>query len=213
MTLMTLPRLTADDFRKGILEMCACAVEMIRLTRDAVLQRSPAGLDRVGSLGHDLHLREKRLTDHAAMQLREAPWVLGSAEHLVFAPAALERIGDSVEALARCLRSIHQDGLPFTERACTEVLTLFTRGEELLREVTSALRTGDRTILPHLRAAGVAFQTFCDEAAAQHQERLLRGACAPRASSLFFAMLDYFREIERYVRRMSTDIEKTLSAP
>jgi Na+/phosphate symporter len=209
---LTLPRLTADGLRNGILEMCAIGTEMLRLTRDAFLQHSPEGFDKVGSLGRELHFREKRLTDHVALQLREMPWSLGPAEHLAFAPASLERIGDSIEALARCLRGIHQDGIPFSERACTEILTLFTRGDELLSELTLAVRTGDRTILPRIQAAGIAFRTFCDEAAAHHQERLLRGACAPRASSLFFAMLDYFREIERYTRRVSADFEKTLPA-
>jgi Na+/phosphate symporter len=144
----TLPRLTADTLRTGILEMCAKAAEMIRLTRDAFLEHHPAGLDSVSSLGRELHLREKRLTDHVAMQLREMPWSLGRAQHLVFAPAALERIGDSVEALARCIRSIHQDGIPFSERACTEVLTLFSRASGLLQATAAAIRTGDRTSSP-----------------------------------------------------------------
>jgi len=191
--------------------MCAKAAEMIRLTRDAFLEHHPAGLDSVSSLGRELHLREKRLTDHVAMQLREMPWSLGRAQHLVFAPAALERIGDSVEALARCIRSIHQDGIPFSERACTEVLTLFSRASGLLQATAAAIRTGDRTLLPCLRAACAAFQALCEEMAAQHQDRVLEGVCAPRASSFFFAMLDYFREIERYVRRMGETAEIALS--
>ena len=123
---MTLPRLTADDLRAGVLEMCGWAAEMLRITREAFVQTPPSSLDRVGVLGRDIHLREKRLTDHVAMQLREAPWVLGSAEHLAFLPAALERIGDSAEALARCVRSIHRDDVPFSERAVTEVSALVT---------------------------------------------------------------------------------------
>ncbi len=207
---MTLPRLTADDLRAGVLEMCDWAAQMLRITREGFLQPSQASLDRVGVLGRDLHLREKRLTDHAAMQLREAPWVLGTAEHLAFLPAALERIGDSAEALARCVRSIHRDDIPFSERAVTEIASLFTWGSDLLGAIAGTVRTGDRAGLERLRKSAETYHALCDAAAAHHQERLLNGACTPRASSMFLAMVDNFREIGRYVRRMASAVEKSL---
>lgn len=146
------------------------------------------------------------------MQIREYPWSLGTAEHLAFLPAALERIGDSVEALARCTQSIHREGIPFSDRALQEVLALFSRSAALVDGIAAAIRTGERAGLSRVREAGEQFQGLCDQASAGHQERLLRGICASRASSVFLAMLDYFREIERYTRRMSLDLEKALAA-
>jgi Na+/phosphate symporter len=55
-------------------------------------------------------------------------------------------------------------------------------------------------------------QKLSDQATLAHQERLVQGECTPRASSLFLAMLDSFREIERYTRRMSRDLEKAATA-
>jgi Na+/phosphate symporter len=162
-------------------------------------------------MGRDLHLREKRLTDHVAMQIREFPWSLGPAEHLAFLPAALERVGDSAEALARCVQSIHRDGIPFSEQGFTETIGLFNRAADLVEGVASAIRTGERARLSRIRKEGEQFQALTDQAAIGHQERLLRGVCASQASSVFLAMLDYFREIERYTRRMSADLEKALS--
>jgi Na+/phosphate symporter len=209
---MTLPSLTPEALRTGIVEMCTIGTEMLRLTRDAFLQGSSVGLDKVAGLGRDLHAREKRLTDHTAMQIREHPWSLGLAEHLVFLPAALERIGDSVELLARCVNGMHKEGVPFSELAITEIVTLFNRGANLVDAIAGVIRAGDRTALAGVGEAGAAFRAFCDEAAARHHDRVLRGTCTPRASSMFLAMVDNFREIGRYVRRMSAEIEKTLPA-
>jgi Na+/phosphate symporter len=207
---MTLPRLTPDSLRAGILEMAAVAAEMLAQAREAFLQHSPQVVDRVASLGRDLHLREKRLTDHVAMQLREMPWSLGPFERLAFLPAALERIGDSIELLVRCIGGMHRDGVPFSEKALIETLTLFDRGACMLGEVSAALRAGDRSAILRIQADGALFQGLCEEAALHHQERVIQGVCTPRASSVFLAMLDDFREIERYIRRMSVDIEKAL---
>jgi Na+/phosphate symporter len=209
---MPLPRLTADSLRGAVLEMSDEAHRMLRITRDAFLGSPGSGLDQVGTLGRDLHLREKRLTDHVAMQLREYPWSLGSAEHLAFLPAALERVGDSVEALARCIQGIHREGIPFSERAISELKDLFSRGLDLLEGIGAAIRVGDATSFAHIRRSGEDLQKLSDQVALSHQERLLRGVCAPRASSLFLAMLDNFREIERYTRRMSRDLEKAATA-
>ena len=205
---MPQPRLTAEALREAILQMCDEAGQMLQFTREDFLQ--PTVLDRVGPLGRELHLREKRLTDQVAMQLRDSPWSLGKAEHLAFLPAGLERIGDSVEALARCARSIHREGIPLSDRAMTEILGLFSRVADLLKGVTDAIRTGERAAIARVREEGERFQAFSDEIALGHQERLIRGVCVPRASSSFLAMLDDFREIERYTRRMSLELEKAL---
>ena len=207
---MTLPRLTADTLRTGIFEMTGIAIEMLGQTREAFLQYSPSAAGRVAVLGRELHLREKRLTDHVAMQLREMPWSLGLSEHLAFIPAAMERVGDSIELLIRCIEGIHRDGVPFSEKATTEILTLFGREAAMLQEVSAALQARDRGAIPRIQAAGTALQALCDEAALHHQGRVIQGVCTPRASSIFLAMLDDFREIERYIRRMTVDIEKAL---
>jgi Na+/phosphate symporter len=208
---MPLPRLTPEVLRDAVLEMCDMARRMLQLTRNIFFQHSRSALDQVGALGRDLHQREKRLTDHVAMQLREYPWSLGTAEHLAFFPAALERIGDSVESLARCVNTIHHEGVPFSEQATAEVMGLFSRAAALLDRLATVIRTGERHGLETVREEGEQFQTFSDKAAHGHQERLLRGDCVPRASSFFLAMLDYFREIERYTRRMSSDLERALT--
>lgn len=208
---MSLPKLTPEGLRKGILEMCGHAVEMLRLSRDAFQQYSTGSLQDLSDIGRHLHHHEKRLTDHVAMQLREDPKSLGPVEHLAFLPAALERIGDSVEALARCIGALHREDVPLSERGHLEVLSLFGRSIELVECVSSAIPLAKPEALGAIRESGEKFQAFCDEIAVYHQDRLIRGVCKPRASSVFLSMLDSFREIERYVRRMTLEIEKTLA--
>lgn len=208
---MPLPKLTPDGLKNGILEMCGHAVEMLRLSRDAFQHYSAGTLQDLADVARHLHHHEKRLTDHVAMQLREYPMSLGPAEHLAFVPAALERIGDSVEALARCIGALHRDDIPISERGHVEILTLFGRSIELVECVSSAIRRGTAEALAPIRESGDKFQAYCDELAVYHQERLIHGVCKPRASSVFLSMLDSFREIERYVRRITDQAAKAFA--
>ncbi len=207
---MPLPRLTPDSLRDAILEMCEQAEKMLRLARDGFQRGSGSTLEGVAPLSRTLHLREKRLTEHVAMQMREYPGSLGAAEGLAFLPAALERIADSVEALAERTDRIHREGISVSERGLAEVRELFSRGLDLLAAIAEVVRSGDQGRAAAVREAGEGFQALCDEVASSHQDRLLRGICAPRSSSIFLAMLDNFREIERYIRRMSVDLGKAL---
>jgi Na+/phosphate symporter len=205
---MPLPKLTPDGLKNGILEMCGHTVEMLRLSRDAFQHYSAGTLQDLADIARHLHHHEKRLTDHVAMQLREHPMSLGPAEHLAFLPAALERIGDSVEALARCIGALHRDDIPISERG--QILTLFGRSIELVECFSSVIRLGTPDALAPIRESGDTFQAYCDELSLYHQERLIRGVCTPRASSVFLSMLDSFREIERYVRRMTFQVAKAV---
>jgi Na+/phosphate symporter len=209
----SLPKLTPEGLRNGVLEMCGHAVEMLQLARDVFQRYSVGGLQDLSDIGRHLHHHEKRLTDRVAMQLREAPTSLGSSEQLAFLPAALERIGDSVESVARCIEALHREDIPISERGHLEILGLFDRSTELLDSLASAIRAGRPTIVGQIREAGEKLQTYCDEITVYHQDRLIRGVCKPRASSVFLAMLDSFREIERYVRRMTVQIEKACASP
>lgn len=209
---MPLPKLTPEGLRNGVLEMCGHTVEMLRLAREVFQQYSAGPLQDLSDIGRHLHHHEKRLTDHVAMQLREDPKSLGPAEHLAFLPAALERIGDSIEALAHCIAALHRDDIPLSERGHLEIVSLFDRAIELVDGVSSALRLRRVEALGPIRDSGEKFQAYCDELIVYHQDRLIRGVCKPRASSVFLSMLDSFREIERYVRRMTRNIDPALTA-
>lgn len=200
---MPLPRLTRGEFEKALAETCAQVVEMLRLCRDAFLRSDPKPLDRARALGEEVHLREKRLTQHVALQLREAPFSLGAAEQLKFAPAALERAGDAVEALARCTARIIQEGAAFSEGAISEIRVLFDGATDLVETVGAAITTRNHVLIRHLREDGARLQGQANAYETAHQDRLLRGTCLPRASSIYLAMLDNFREIERYTRRLA----------
>ena len=205
---MSLPQLTAAAFEAALAETCAQVVEMLRLCRDAFLRMDPKPLERVKALGKEVHLREKRLTQHVTLQLRDAPFSLGAAEHFKLAPAALERAGDAVEALAQCTARRIREDTTFSEGAITEIRTLFDGATDLVETVGAAITTRNHVLIRHLREDGARLQGQANSYEAAHEERLMSGVFLPHASSLYLAMLDNFREIERYVRRLADALRK-----
>ena len=200
---MPLPRLTPAEFEAALAQTCTQVVEMLRLTRDAFIRMDPQPLERLKALGVEVHLREKRLTQHVTLQLQEAPLSLGTAEQLKMVPAALERIGDAVEALGQCAARRIRENTIFSEGAINEMGTLFDGATDLVETVGAAITTRNHVLIRHLREDGARLQGQANSFEAAHEDRLMRGVFLPHSSSRYLAMLDDFREIERYTRRVA----------
>jgi len=152
-----------------------------------------------GAQGQVVHRREKELTENVVAHWHAFP---EGVRDILFIPIHLERIGDNVENLLRCIDMIRREGIPFTDRAVNEISTLFERSLELLECVRDLIPTRNRILMRYVVKGGEEFQTLASEYAQAHQERLIQGLCLPKASSSFLALLDYPREIEWHTRQI-----------
>ena len=180
-------------------------IEMLRMAREAFLKQRRSLVPAILALGQEVHRAEKALT--AGIVPRGADGGAPFDGEKVFVPMHLERIGDHVEGFARTVERQAEEGALFTDRAMHEIDQLLEQALELLEDTRDVLRTGNHTLVQHVLDEGPRFQATASEFASFHQERLIQGVCVPHASSLYLAMIDYLRGIERHQR----DIVKKVS--
>ncbi len=190
---------TPDELRLAIQQMCTETVEMLRLAQEGFRQHDPAALEAAAHRGKLVHRREKELTDHAVSHWHTFP---REVRDILFIPTHLERIGDNVESLVRCVDMVRRERIPFTDQGASDISTLFERGIELLECVRDLIPTRNRMLMRRVVEGGEEFQTLAAGYALTHQERLIQGLCSPEASSSFLAVIDYLTEIERHTRRI-----------
>jgi Na+/phosphate symporter len=186
------------ELQVAVETMCGQTAEMLRLTWDGFRRLDREALRRAEAIGQAVHRREKELTQWITERVAAALPPSGGHRGLLFAPSHLERIGDYAEDLIRCTRTMASEGTLFTERAIRELNTLFERAIELVECARDAIRTGNRVLFRHIPEEGERFQALASEFALAHQQRLIEGVCLARASSLYLAMLDALRGIERH---------------
>lgn len=185
--------LAAAEFLRALFQD---TLEMLSLTWSSFRRYDAGRLEKAAALGHSIHKQEKELS---ARLLAAA----ADAEGLRFIPGHLERIGDAVEGLIRCLRTMEAEGTLFTDRGVREVNTLFEKATELLECARDLTLTGNRVLARHIEVESNRFQDLASEFARAHEERLIEGVCMPRASSVYLAILDYLREAVRHTRRIA----------
>jgi phosphate uptake regulator len=82
---------SAEKLQSDVHQMCQQTVEMLKLTWEGFKTQEVALLQRVESLGLQLHQREKTLTTLAVQQSGKQTGVLGVVQELFRAPVDLER--------------------------------------------------------------------------------------------------------------------------
>jgi Na+/phosphate symporter len=188
-----------DRTAELLLPMFQDTIEMLSLSWASFRLGDPGQVDVAAALGRAIHKHEKELTE----RLLAAP---PAGEGLRLVPAHLERVGDAVEGLLRCLRTMERESTVFTEGGTREMNQLFERSTELLECARDLLVTGNRVLARHVEIESMRFQALASEFARAHERRLLDGVCLPAASSAYLAMLDYLREVTRHARRIAARV-------
>ncbi len=186
-----------------IYEMCQQTVEMLRLTWEGFRKQDIGPLRPAEKLGKQIHERERALTELVVKGTTGQGAAFGLEQEIVFVPMHLERIGDNIELLVRAIKTMVQEGIPFTERAMREVSTLFEKAIELTECVRDVIRTKNRVLIRHIVQEGQRYEEMANEYALAHQQRLIEGVCMAKASSLFVAILDYLKGIEWHIRQIA----------
>jgi Na+/phosphate symporter len=170
-------------------------MEMLALTCASYRRHDAAGLELAAAIGRSVHKREKDLTERLL-----AGDAAGTG--LTFVPGHLERVGDAIEGLLRCLRTMWSEGTVFTERGTREINQLMETASELLECARDVTLTRNRVLAQHVELESLRFHDMASDFARAHEERLIEGVCLPKASSTYLAMVDYLREIVRHARRI-----------
>lgn len=96
-----------------------------------------------------------------------------------------------------------QEGIPFTDRAMREVNALFEQAIGLVGCVRDVIATKNRVLLRHMLEEWQRYEEMANEYSLFHQQRLVEGVCMPKASSVYVAIVDYFKGIGSHVRQIA----------
>lgn len=191
---------SSGQLRSEIHAMCEKTVVMLKLTWEGFRRQDARPLEPAGKLGREIHQREKELTQRIAGTVpRQGEGDAG----LYLLPMHLERVGDNIEFLVRAIRTMAQEGVPFSERATKEINSLFSKAVEIVECMRDAIGTKNKVLIRHILEDGQRFEQIANDFAVHHQERLIEGVCVPKASSVYLAILDYLKGIESHIRQMA----------
>lgn len=179
-------------------DMNESTVECLDLLQNAFIHDSPKSLDASELKAKEIHQTEKILTQELVEEAKNNPDTLV----YVSVPGHLERIGDYLEDVIGCIRTKIKDGTLFSDKAISEVTFLMQRIHEVLKNIGDIILTRNGVIGTYVKESQAEISRSANEFATMHEERLIKGLCMPRASSLFLDIMDATKGIAWHAREI-----------
>ncbi|SMC00057.1 hypothetical protein SAMN00808754_3246 [Thermanaeromonas toyohensis ToBE] len=101
----------------------------------------------------------------------------------------------SISQLSIAVQNKIREGLLFSDKAVAEVRELFEGTEELLGHFQDLLLTRNSVLRQYILGKASEFEEKMRHFATEHEERLIKGICLPRSSTVYLALLDAFKEV------------------
>lgn len=118
-----------------------------------------------------------------------------NAHIIVAVPAHLERILSNTYTMIQATRKKIDESVLFTDKAVKGLDYIYSSSSELLRDISDAIKTKNKTLLRHIISQSEELTKKVDDLATEHEERLIKGLCSMKSSPIFLDILDSLKGI------------------
>ncbi|MGD9818247.1 MAG: hypothetical protein AB7V04_06065 [Desulfomonilaceae bacterium] len=196
---------------RTVVKMLNQMIEMTKILQSGFKTECEDKICDCEELFHQVREQEK----HCTTDLVKEYEILGENvfRAAIRLPSRLERIGVTLETLMICLKTKIKEGIPFSDKAHSELDEIFELTIDILKNLRDAFLTHNKFIMDHVKSQAVQLADFVEKARFAHWERLERGFCSPLASSLYIRILDSFNNIFDYVNKICLTIASLEAVP
>ncbi|HMK34713.1 MAG TPA: hypothetical protein VK463_06585 [Desulfomonilaceae bacterium] len=190
---------------EGLLIMVSKLVEMSKILSKCIVSGDEEQMSRCERLAEEVHSQEAFVTSSlVAASSTIASTTLGQNLYKIVVrfPVRLERIGDMFQNILTCCRIKQRDGIPFSDKAYSELAQIFELVTDMLVNTRDGLVLRNKALLHHILSQRQHLGELLHDARFGHWDRLERGFCAPQASSLYLDILDSIVAMNEYVGKM-----------
>lgn len=187
---------SVKDVKKEIYLMLHKAEEMLQFTEEAFSKNKTPSLDQALELANEIHQKEDALTESLAKNASSD----NEARSIIGVPSQIEKAVTSIERIVENTRIKIKDGLLFSDKAIDETNKMLSSAKDLLKKAGEAVVSGKKESTDTIVAGSDTLIRMADSFATAHEERLVTGECAPKASSIYLCILYAFGEMASYTK-------------
>jgi Na+/phosphate symporter len=184
---------------KGVLVTISKIIEMTQLMAKYVLSGSADQFNECANLAKEVHDQERVLT----RQILDSGVKGAVLKSLLRFPYRLERVGDLQEGILSVLQAKAAQGVPFNDRAHSELDELFNLLADTLNNLRDAFIAPNKVLLDHVLDQARKMSQLLDDFRLAHWERVEGGFCHVQATSMYLHILDAFKATNEYIVKMA----------
>ncbi len=188
-----------DELNVSLRQMAKIISEMVDQVYHGFMENDKHLLDRVLDAERKLDDLERDITV-GIPELSKGLDEEGTRELIVSGQVAehLERMGDELRHLVERIEIKIEDKLYFSDKGVEQYREVFEKMRRSLYLVVDFLDENKVEILDEVLKNGDQVKEMIERYRTEHVERLAKGICKPRASNMYFDMLDFTGNVARH---------------
>jgi Na+/phosphate symporter len=198
-----------STLEEGMLITISKLIEMTQLLRKCVISEAHCRMDQCQLLGDQVQEQEGVLTKALIASEVKGDFL----KNVIRFPYRLERVGDMLGTILDCCRIKAAKSIPFSDKAYQELEKLFSVTITMLTNLRDAFRTPNQIILDAIISDANMVATLVEEFKLAHWERLEAGFCHVEASHIYRVILDAFKSMEEYMKKMAITLSEFPETP
>lgn len=205
--LLSTPAIALAQSKKEIEYMMELVSENLRLSEVALitgsgegekLRENEAAIDFINS-----HLTEFLIRLSANMKGKDEQ-IIGAYFHVL---NDLERVGDHAENFLEIGEEMHKKGISFSEKAKTDIKTMYDKAEQMLVISMAAFGSLNRELLPALTEHEEQMDDMKKTLSDQHFTRLAEGLCSLEVSPYYFSTVTGLERVADHIVNVGFSIQ------
>ena len=203
---MTKKNQLSDDSLNKIETMCHNILTMLQKATDGFnTHKLDRLIDAKKSYKEALAL-EKQTTEQIIKEISEVDNPDESIKEYVSIPGYLAIIGARVNDITTDIQRKIEEGILFSDKAASELNTLFNKSTELLECLKDLVITNNEVLLKYILEEESKHYNLANEYATIHEERLISGLCSPQYAALYLHLLGSIKEILEYSKNIAQKV-------
>ncbi|MBM2834048.1 MAG: hypothetical protein HW406_1209 [Candidatus Brocadiaceae bacterium] len=179
---------------KGILErirgMCFKVESMLSLCLDGFMKHKIKLVDEAKNVSQAIHNEENELISLLSNKAAKSDMDRELIKSMMAVIGHIEMATNGLDGILQNVKTKVNEGVLFSDKGVNEISHLFKETLDLLKTAGDAILTKNEVLKKYVADKYVSLSQTVDAYSEEHEDRLIKGVCQPKSSSLYLNIVD-----------------------
>lgn len=179
---------------------------ILSLCMDGFMKHKVAMIDKANAVSLAIHDEENELIGLLSDKAAKATEDKYLIKTLMAVVAHIEMATNGLDGILRCVKEKVNEGVLFSDKGVHEISHLFKETLEITKTAGDAFLTRNEVLKKHITDKYISLGQTVDAYSEEHEDRLIKGICQPRSSSLYLNVVDSLMKVVGHLQQATDKI-------
>lgn len=190
-----------ENIKQRISNMCYKAESILNLCVDGFIKQKVEVINEAKNLIVAVRNEENELIKLLSDTASSSDADKGLIKTLIAIVSNIEMAIDGLDSVLQHIKTKAGEGILFSDKAVNEICHLFKETLGILRNAGDAITTKSDILRKHIIDKYMNLNEIVDAYSEEHEERLIKGICQPRSSSLYLNIVDSMMKVVWHIKQ------------